>query len=432
MNHLTHVPGPGTDGGPPTGPATDEVLGVCPLGGREQSLGAGPDLLWITEAELTFLRPEARRVPVTELPAPVQAAPDVDGWDYWRLHLPFGLAADPGRGFTQVLVHLALEGADVESVLLDPAHAVGPDTGTGAPAAATRLTTDRSWAGSASLHWSLRDADGGLVPLGRYEVAALVRVPAGTAGLRGALSGRAVVRRKILGVFRGRSVHPPQRLWFDLPLGPSPTTRGAARPRGGLPTGTLVEKDAWVRRVCLAVDVEGYSRRPVRRQASAQERLVDVMREACLAADVDLGDEDVQHQGDGQFRVLAAGIDEPRAVVTFLRAIRAELLRCNDELVPASRLRLRIALDQGLVRTAAAGYAGDTPIAVARLLDSVVLRERLRSGPDAVAAVALSDEVYRPVAGLYPAELEPYVFVRTEVVDEAKGFRAPTWIGALH
>lgn len=131
---------------------------------------------------------------------------------------------------------------------------------------------------------------------------------------------------------------------------------------------------AGVRRLCAAIDVEGYSRRGA---LDEQRHIQSVLVRAVDAGLVSVPEAERQEQGDGQLIVFPAGIAEPTVIRLFLREFTAALARENRLLRPEARIRVRIALDAGLVQRGENGYVGDGAISPGRLCDSKEARDAL-------------------------------------------------------
>ncbi|WFE29286.1 hypothetical protein O7623_08890 [Solwaraspora sp. WMMD791] len=183
-----------------------------------------------------------------------------------------------------------------------------------------------------------------------------------------------------------------------------------------------------VRRLCVVVDIEGYTRRLHPQQIDVQRRLLLVVRRACADAGIDLSRSGRQDRGDGLLIVLPAGIDESKVVPGFLHCLNEALYDANDRPGPGGRIRLRAALSQGIVHVAATGYAGDAVVHACRLLDSAVLRTALVEHQNSDLALIVDDTLFHSIVeqeygGLYARSFRP-----VEVVIEEKQFQASAWI----
>ncbi|QUF06684.1 hypothetical protein KCV87_11890 [Actinosynnema pretiosum subsp. pretiosum] len=178
-------------------------------------------------------------------------------------------------------------------------------------------------------------------------------------------------------------------------------------------------------RLCLVADVERYSRFTPEEAKVAQARFVEVLRVVLAHAGVEESAVARQKAGDGQFAVLPSGLDPLTAVPRLVEGFALALRGVNLGLDARSRLRLRVALDRGVVEPGVNGWVGDATIAVNRLVDSRVLREALRDAPRADHALALSDGLHRAATAPGPG-LSGFHRALVEVPE--KGFSAPAWL----
>ncbi|MFI7675008.1 hypothetical protein [Actinophytocola sp. NPDC049390] len=181
-------------------------------------------------------------------------------------------------------------------------------------------------------------------------------------------------------------------------------------------------------RLCIAIDVEKYSRFGNPDAEHAQERFVHALRYARNRAGLSAADVSIDRSGDGQFLVLPPGLDESSAIPAFVTGLSVAMRRTNERSSRHFRLRLRVAMHRGLLKPGINGWVGHAAIAVHRLLDSTSLRTALRRTPTATFALAVSDSLYRDVvAHGYPG-LASASFHRTVVNIRHKAFREPAWI----
>ncbi|MFF3938078.1 hypothetical protein [Streptomyces phaeofaciens] len=183
-----------------------------------------------------------------------------------------------------------------------------------------------------------------------------------------------------------------------------------------------------VRRLCLVVDVEGYSRRLTDAALDVQDRLLWTMHQACRVADVDPSSCARQDQGDGQLLILPPGIDEGRALPGAVRGLRAALHRLNRKPGAGGRIRLRASVSQGLVYVAATGFVGTAVVHACRVLDSPQLRATLGGRPDSDLALAVTDDLYRDVLTQRREEPAAGHFDPLDASVPEKGFEARGWV----
>jgi hypothetical protein len=186
-----------------------------------------------------------------------------------------------------------------------------------------------------------------------------------------------------------------------------------------------MEHNNFGRSLCLAVDMQSYSKRLGGEQEAVQRDLVRIVETAAIATRLPLDQWRVQQQGDGMLVLAPLDDVEPRYLDTFIRHLDTELGRHNRRLVAEAELRLRVALHHGVAYPAANGFAGDAAILVCRLLDASVCRDVLAdSGGNLVLIV--SDEVYRDTVLPEHTLLRPGSFTRVDI-DENK-LHATGWV----
>ncbi len=184
--------------------------------------------------------------------------------------------------------------------------------------------------------------------------------------------------------------------------------------------------DDFHRHLLANLDLESYSSRNDVQQHQVQQALVHVVDTAAEAAGLDRASWSVQHSGDGALAVLPDGTSE-RHVVDELPAALARALADHNRAAPAAlRLRVRLALHQGLVKRAAAGFAGVGVVTAARMLDCPPARRALVECPDADLVLLLSPLLYVELVLQGHTRLSGPDFREVPVV--AKTFRGTAWL----
>lgn len=107
--------------------------------------------------------------------------------------------------------------------------------------------------------------------------------------------------------------------------------------------------------MCLAADVAQYSRLDTPSQSAVQAELVRVLDEAAASAGLDRTAWARQPQGDQEFAVLPDGTPEALVLGPFVRHLAAGIAGLNSCRGAATRMRLRLAVDVGVVADAALG-----------------------------------------------------------------------------
>jgi hypothetical protein len=127
--------------------------------------------------------------------------------------------------------------------------------------------------------------------------------------------------------------------------------------------------------------------------------------------------------------VLPGGVAEPTVVGKLVPAIDRLLRARNRDFLPEAKVRLRVAIHQGLVHLdGATGFPGEAVVAVCRLLDARPLKRALAAFPTAAVALIVSEEIYRDVVHEEYEGLRPERFRMVQVDMPDRGFRARAWI----
>ncbi|MEV7289735.1 hypothetical protein AB0O01_35165 [Streptomyces sp. NPDC093252] len=179
------------------------------------------------------------------------------------------------------------------------------------------------------------------------------------------------------------------------------------------------------RRLCLAVDVEQYSRLDTRAQSAVQSELVRLLEEAAALTGLDRAAWTRQPQGDLEFAVLPEATPEDAVLGPFVHHLAVRLRDRNDRPV-AHRVRLRMAVDTGVAEDAALGHAGPAPVAVARYVNAPPLKAALAGLTAADLAVVVSDRLYQDVVRSGRPDLDPVEYVRVHV--RVKEFGGYGWV----
>lgn len=183
-----------------------------------------------------------------------------------------------------------------------------------------------------------------------------------------------------------------------------------------------------IRRLCISVDVERYSRWGLADQSAAQNGLDAVLDEACATAGLERATWSRQDAGDGELAVLPPGIDEQRTINAFVRELRGSLYRYNRRLNDDARLRVRVAMHVGMTQVAGLGFAGPAPVVAARLRDAAAVRRAMAEHPDADFVLVISQPLYEDHVGNDHPDLSADMFTRIRVDDPAKDFVADAWV----
>ena len=183
---------------------------------------------------------------------------------------------------------------------------------------------------------------------------------------------------------------------------------------------------AGVRKLVVAYDIEHYSGRGTRREYAAQQRLLDILEFTFRESGVPAGAAEIQEQGDGGLALLPTGgdVDEPRLIVSLVNVLVQGLTELNEDLVADARIRLRVALNEGVVHQAAHGYVGSAVVETCRLRDADPVRSAL-AGSDAPLVLVVADGLYQDVLAHGYHGLRASAFAPVEV--QVKSYTGKAW-----
>jgi hypothetical protein len=134
---------------------------------------------------------------------------------------------------------------------------------------------------------------------------------------------------------------------------------------------------------------------------------------------------------DGELLLLPPGIDEPSVVASLLTGTSEQIAQANRRAEAQGsgiRLRIRMALSEGVSHEADFGHAGPPVVALRSMLASQVLRRALDSDPAATLAVAISDQVFQETVAQRYSGLDPQAFHPVSLEDSAKDLVIDAWI----
>jgi hypothetical protein len=258
---------------------------------------------------------------------------------------------------------------------------------------------------------------------------ALLEVPTGLDVLSGTI--RLDITRTSLDLARTRREHahgePAGFFTVQLPAGWSATTRSRRlQPVPARPVTHIVDQPSV--RLCVAADIEKFSRFHAPEAARAQRRFTELLAAARRHAGLSEAAVVLQEAGDGQFAVLPPGIDESVVIPKLVDGLREAIGETNADLNERARLRLRVAFHRGHVTPGVNGWVGIAAIAVHRLLDSHVLRQALTDAPESDIALIVPDVLFQEIVAPGYGTLAPDQFVPVEANLPAKNFTEHAWI----
>jgi hypothetical protein len=201
-----------------------------------------------------------------------------------------------------------------------------------------------------------------------------------------------------------------------------PTSEGAAM--------TVEVTGQGVRRMCLAFDLEKYSRGSDADQREKQRAMMQMVERACERGALERAHWLREQQGDGELAVLPPGIDEPRVIVALWREFREGLHQYNEHANEKARLRMRVAVHEGVTYIGENGFVGTSVNTVCRLRDSHEAKDALNDAAGDLVLIA-SDRIYHDsIYGPNAFDLPAAGFTKTVIEMPDKDFRTTAYIYA--
>ncbi|WP_327029891.1 hypothetical protein OG989_05645 [Micromonospora sp. NBC_01740] len=153
-----------------------------------------------------------------------------------------------------------------------------------------------------------------------------------------------------------------------------------------------------VRRMLLACDVEGFAKAASSLQSHWRQKVRLIIGEAAAEAGLDSNRWLRRASGDGELAILPAGTPQHTVFNQLLAALNRQLREHNRYAADKARLRLRVAVHEGVVTSDMThGFTGHAANTVSQLVDAPPLSQALSESPSASMAVAISDPLYQDV-----------------------------------
>ncbi|MER5577437.1 caspase, EACC1-associated type [Streptomyces massasporeus] len=152
--------------------------------------------------------------------------------------------------------------------------------------------------------------------------------------------------------------------------------------------GAGAQTSPGLNRVCIVVDLVGFGQMSATTSQRLTRALRDVIDGAVRGAGIAYSYV-LQDRGDGALVLLAPGVDESRAVPGFFEGLARGVRQARER---GNAMRVRVAMDVGVITMGGPGYTGEAVHRATRLADSAVLRES-----EADCALILSESLYENV-----------------------------------
>jgi hypothetical protein len=189
-----------------------------------------------------------------------------------------------------------------------------------------------------------------------------------------------------------------------------------------------------IRRVCIAVTAvrpPGCPRRPVDGHLEEERlrRCLDsAFSRACVAAGMGRALLNDQVRLVDQVAVLPAGIDEPRVLTLLVAELAAILREAGRRPAAGSRMRLVMAVHEGLTVLTEDSLGGQAIAKTCRMADSDELHATLTSQPSANLIVLLSERIFDDLSEHDRIALAAGKFRRVEIADPPGGEPNIGWV----
>ncbi|PRY19724.1 hypothetical protein [Pseudosporangium ferrugineum] len=174
------------------------------------------------------------------------------------------------------------------------------------------------------------------------------------------------------------------------------------------------------------VDVEGFGKRPNPVQRQVRADLYEVVRNALTEAGLDPSRIAQEDRGDG-ILMIDPDVSVLRLAGRFVRELDDGLREKARTSAPIARIRLRVAVHQGMVEHDGEGWVGTAVNTTARLVDAPQLKAALTAGDRANLALIVSGQVFEDVIRHDYRSVDSSTFERV-TIDAKELCAEPAWI----
>lgn len=188
------------------------------------------------------------------------------------------------------------------------------------------------------------------------------------------------------------------------------------------------DKPPGIRRLCVAFGTESSGDPDDEDPSAVEQRTAAAFTDVCASLGLDRML--LNHQAHGEVRVglLPVGIDEPRVVASLVEGLFQAIAELNVPRAGRARVRLRLALHEGVTVLAADGYGGNAVARVRHLAESPQLRAALDACPRAGLAVLLSDPLFQDICPFGYPRLSASQFRPVKIAGPDRSGGGVAWI----
>ena len=186
------------------------------------------------------------------------------------------------------------------------------------------------------------------------------------------------------------------------------------------------EAPAGIRRVCIAVTFDRSSYNLGLSELGGRLRTAFI--DACVAAELPRVLLTPQRDGGALVALLPVGIDEPKVLAALTAKLSAHIRVLNHQQRADQRLRVAVAVHEGITILDTDGYRGPAITKACRLVTSDAARDALAANSSADVIVLLSERIFYDASRIGVPGLHTRKCRRVEIYDAIDGHRDIGWI----
>ncbi|MGF7236175.1 MAG: hypothetical protein ACQSGP_14610 [Frankia sp.] len=177
----------------------------------------------------------------------------------------------------------------------------------------------------------------------------------------------------------------------------------------------------------LGLDIENYGPRDMDGHADLQEAWRAAFHEARAKIHLPEDAATLQDHGDGGMILVRGDFSLADVVADLPRELASALGRYNRLRAPHAQMRLRVAMNHGIVRTGPHAWQGHAVVTTARILNCQAGRELLAAHPSATIIQLISERIFQDTVEEHLRDLDPSLFRPIEVGRDEKGAGLRAW-----